>query len=100
MEQVSGKAEKDRLIISLRGRIDSGNAKSVEEEVMKLRRENPGLSAVLDCSDLEYISSAGLRVILRLRKEDKDLCITNVSAEVYDIFEMTGFTEMMTVEKA
>ena len=100
MEQVSGKAEKGRLIISLRGRIDSGNARSVEDEVIKLRRENPGLSAVLDCQGLEYISSAGLRVILRLRKEDKDLCITNVSAEVYDIFEMTGFTEMMTVEKA
>ncbi len=100
MDNVSGKAENGKLRLSFRGRIDSGNAKEVEEEVMKLRRENPGLSAVIDCRDLEYISSAGLRVILRMRKDDKDLCVTNVSSEVFDIFEMTGFTEMMTVEKA
>ena len=100
MKNVSGKVENGRLILSFRDRIDSGNAKAVEEEVMKLRSEAPGLSAVIDCSDLEYISSAGLRVILRLRKEDRNLCVINVSSEVYDIFEMTGFTEMMTVEKA
>ena len=51
----------------------------------------------MDCSDLEYISSAGLRVILRLRKQDSELKVTNVSSEVYEIFDMTGFTEMMEI---
>ena len=48
---------------------------------------------------LEYISSAGLRVMLRLRKEEPKLAIINVSPEVYSIFEMTGFTEMIKIEK-
>jgi uncharacterized protein (TIGR02172 family) len=55
---------------------------------------------VLDASSLEYISSAGLRVILRLKKAYPDITVYNVSSEIYDIFEMTGFTEMMNVEKA
>ena len=51
-------------------------------------------------SRLEYISSAGLRVILRLKKAHPDLRIINVNSEVYEILDMTGFTEMMPVEKA
>ncbi|MBO6052794.1 MAG: ATP-binding protein, partial [Clostridia bacterium] len=46
------------------------------------------------------ISSAGLRILLRLKKTNPDLTVTNVKPEVYEILEMTGFTEMMTVEKA
>ena len=49
---------------------------------------------------MEYISSAGLRVILRLRKEEPKLAIINVAADVYEVFDMTGFTDMVTVEKA
>ena len=45
-------------------------------------------------------ASAGLRVILRLRKQEPELAIVNVSPEVYEIFEMTGFTEMMPVSRA
>lgn len=54
----------------------------------------------LDAGQLEYISSAGLRILLRLKKNYPELKITGVNAAVYDILEMTGFTEMMTVEKA
>jgi uncharacterized protein (TIGR02172 family) len=54
----------------------------------------------LDASALEYISSAGLRVILRLKKTNPELRIVNVSSEVYEILDMTGFTEIMPVEKA
>ena len=45
-------------------------------------------------------ASAGLRVILRLRKQEPELAIVNASPEVYEIFEMTGFTEMMPVSRA
>lgn len=55
---------------------------------------------MIDAKNLEYISSAGLRILLRLRKEDPNLAIVDVSSEVYDILDMTGFTEMMTVKKA
>lgn len=91
--------DKDILYISIEGRIDASNASEVEEGIVEVRKTNPGMHTVLDADKLEYISSAGLRVILRLRKEEPKLAIINVSPEVYGVFEMTGFTEMMTVEK-
>ncbi len=99
-QQMTFHIEQDILYIELNGRIDVNNASSVEAEIQAVRRENQGTSTVLDADGLSYISSAGLRVILRLRKEDADLTIINVSPEVYGILEMTGFTEMMTVKKA
>ena len=90
----------DILYIDLSGRIDAGNAAAVEEELQAIRREHTGLHTVLDADALEYISSAGLRVILRLRKEEPELAMINVSSEVYEVLEMTGFTEMLTVKKA
>ena len=92
--------ENDILTIALEGRIDSGNSPAVEAEINKAMEEKTPSSLVLDAEALEYISSAGLRVILRLRKSHPSLRIINVSSEVYEIFEMTGFTEMMTIEKA
>ncbi|MBR2589775.1 MAG: anti-sigma factor antagonist [Clostridia bacterium] len=89
----------DALTISLTGRIDSSNAPDVEKEIATIGF-TPQDSLILDFSDLEYISSAGLRVILRLKKSNKDTKIINVSGDVYDIFEMTGFTEMMDISKA
>ena len=90
----------NEIRIPISGRIDSGNAASVEENIRKEIGERSGAPLVLDASDLSYISSAGLRVILHIKKQDPDLKIINVSPEVYEILEMTGFTEMMTVEKA
>ena len=86
--------------IALAGRIDSNNAAAVEKDILEqLAGQNDG-SVVLDAEKLEYISSAGLRVILRLRKKYPELRIVKVSSEVYEILDMTGFTEMMPVEKA
>ncbi len=90
----------DILYIDLEGRVDAGNAAETEEQLQTIRRENPGLRTVIDAENLVYISSAGLRVLLRLRKEDKELAVINVSPEVYEILDMTGFTEMLTVKKA
>ncbi len=86
--------------IELTGRIDSGNAAQVEKEMQAQLAGHASGPVVLDAAALEYISSAGLRVILRIRKDYPELRITNVCSEVYEILEMTGFTEMMPVEKA
>lgn len=88
------------LTVFLEGRIDSTNSVDVGTEIEKIVEENPSEAIALDAENLEYISSAGLRIILKLRKSNENLKITNVSSEVYDIFDMTGFTEMITVEKA
>lgn len=97
---MNGTMEKDALRLALSGHIDSGNAPAVESEVMEAREGQAHSGLILDLKDLSYISSAGLRVVLRLRKLEPELRLVNVSAEVYEILDMTGFTEMMPVEKA
>lgn len=97
---MNGTMENGILKIALSGHIDSGNAPAVEAELMALREGTPHQGLLLDLRELSYISSAGLRVVLRLRKLEPTLRLVNVSAEVYEIFDMTGFVEMMPVEKA
>ena len=97
---VTYRIDKEILYIAIEGRIDASNAAEAEEKIFSIKKENPGKHTVVDADYLEYISSAGLRVILRLRKEEEKLAIINVAADVYEIFDMTGFTDMITVEKA
>ena len=88
------------MTVNLKGRIDSNNAAQVEKDILTELQGSSGQPVILDAADLQYISSAGLRVILRLKKAHPELRIINVSSEVYEILDMTGFTEMMPVEKA
>ena len=97
---VTYRLDKDILYIAVEGRIDASNAAEAEEKIFKIKNDNPGKHIVVDADKLEYISSAGLRVILRLRKEEPKLAIINVDADVYEVFDMTGFTDMVTIEKA
>ena len=90
----------EQITIRLNGRIDSNNAASVEKDILDQLAGKGGDPVTLDAAGLQYISSAGLRVILRLKKSLGNLRIVNVSSEVYDILDMTGFTEIMSVEKA
>ena len=101
MEYVTGKPEGDTLRIRLAGRVDSSNAAATEEEIAQLRETyGEDRNIVIDAEELSYISSAGLRILLRLRKQQAGLRIDNVSPEVYDIFDMTGFAEMIPINKA
>ena len=97
---VTFRVDKDILYIAVEGRIDASNAAEAEEKIFNIKKDNPGKHTVVDADRLEYISSAGLRVILRLRKEEPKLAIINVASDVYEVFDMTGFTDMVTVEKA
>ena len=93
-------ATNERVIITLTGRIDSNNAAAVEADIEARLAGQDGAPVTLDAAALEYISSAGLRVVLHLKKNHPDLKIVNVGTDVYDILDMTGFTEMIEVEKA
>ena len=92
--------ENNTLTIFLEGRIDTNNAAQTEKDIFAAvgdRKEN----IVIDAEALEYISSAGLRVLMKLRKTMKTpLPMINVSREIYDILETTGFTELLDVSKA
>lgn len=90
----------DKMIrVWLSGHIDSANAEDVKNELFGNIGDAEG-PVTVDASGLEYISSAGLRVLLQLRKKHADLHITEVSPEIYEIFDVTGFTQMMDVTRA
>lgn len=98
--EITYRIDKDILYIAVEGRIDASNAPVAEDKMIEIKNSNKDKHTVIDADRLEYISSAGLRVILRLRKEEPELAIINVAPEVYEVFDMTGFTDMLTVEKA
>ncbi len=100
MEIVTSKLIENTLYIYLHGRIDSTNAASVEVMLEKAKEGVNYETIIIDVDDLEYLSSAGLRIILRMLKGCPTLKIINASSEVYEIFEMTGFTEMLPIQKA
>lgn len=100
MEPLKYNVEDGTLTIAIKGRIDSTNAPDLETEIQNVRDKEPDLSVVIDCEELEYISSAGLRVLLRLQQETGNLKLINVSSEVYEVFDMTGFVEILEVHKA
>ena len=96
---MESKREDGVLTIFIPERIDAGNASDVESELEAIRKEEDDQQVVFDCSGLEYISSAGLRVIMKVVKQEKSVSVINVSPEVYDIFDVSGFTNFITVEK-
>ena len=100
MENVEGKFEDGIFTASLSGHIDSANAPSVEAKLKEMTAGKEIKTFVMDAENLDYISSAGLRVVLSCKKLYPDFKLINVKSEVYEVFDMTGFTQMMTVEKA
>lgn len=88
------------LTVTLSGRIDSKNASDTEKELFGIINENSPSSIILDAADMEYISSAGLRVILKVKKHIASSVIVNVSPNIYEIFQMTGFTDIINIKKA
>ena len=87
------------LIVLLDGRLDTTTAPNLEEE---LKASLPSVeNLVFDLSKLEYISSAGLRVLLSAQKtmnKQGSMVVKNVSEEVKEIFEVTGFSDILTIE--
>ena len=90
----------DALTVSLKGRLDTTTAPQLEKE---LKPELPGIrKLVLDLTDLTYISSAGLRVLLSSQKimnKQGEMIVRGAGEDVMDIFEITGFTNILNIEK-
>ena len=93
-------SENGFLIIRLEGKLDSTNAEAVASEIKTIFSEHPSDEVIFDAENLEYISSAGLRVLLDFKKTVKNpITVKNVSRDVYEIFDITGFVQLMKVEK-
>lgn len=84
----------------LSGRIDSSNAGTIEKEIRDVFAGGFPQELTLDASHLQYISSAGLRVLLRIKKEIKHLRMVHINRDIYEILEMTGFDQILETEKA
>lgn len=87
----------DILNVSLSGRLDTATAPEFEDF---LQENLSGATAMtINCENLEYISSAGLRVLLSAQKRLKNaMRLTNVGELVMEVFEMTGFADILVIE--
>ena len=97
---MESKLEQGTLTVALPPRINSDNAGEVERELFALVEQSGAKAVILDAAGADYISSAGLRVILKLKKAVGDSKLVNVSPVVYDTLSVTGFTEIIDVERA
>ncbi len=86
------------MTVALSGRLDTTTAPDFEKELGELE----GVSElILDFNELEYISSAGLRVLLSAQKKMKNqgtMKLTGVCDNILDVFEITGFSDILTIE--
>ena len=99
MLNISKEKENDKLVFCLEGKLDTVTSNDFEKEVMESLEGVKEL--VVDCSKLEYVSSAGLRVLLAALKQmntQGSMKVTNVCEEIMGIFDMTGFSEILTIE--
>ncbi len=99
MLNIKKNVENGTGLFALEGRLDTNTAAELE---LTLRETMPGLSELtLDLAGLEYISSAGLPVLLAAQKvmnRQGSMKVTHVGEAVMDVFEVTGFSEILTIE--
>lgn len=99
---ISKTKEDGKLIVALEGRLDTVTAPQLEEVIAA--ELTPDIAEIiLDLTKLEYLSSAGLRVILATHKrmaKDGGLVIRHANEMIMEVFDITGFTDILTIEPA
>ena len=99
MLNIEKKKDGKDLTVSLSGRLDTVTAPELESELASSLDDVENL--VIDMTDLEYISSAGLRVLLTAQKtmnQKGTMKLINVNETVMEIFDVTGFVDILTIE--
>ena len=91
----------ESVVAAIAGRLDTVTSSEFEKE-LSAYFSSPGLELILDCGAMEYISSAGLRVVLMAHKSltanGGRFVIRNLSKEVRSVFDMIGFSNILTIE--
>ncbi len=98
MLNINKTVENNTAVVSLEGRLDTVTAPELEKALMELIPDLTELK--LDFTDLDYISSAGLRVLLAAQKamnKQGSMTLTHVNEAVMEILEVTGFTDILTI---
>lgn len=95
------KEESGKIHVHIEGRLDTVNSREFERQIIPLT-ENPRPDIVIDCTKFDYISSSGLRQFLILQKavmaQEGSLVIKAMKPEIMEVFEMTGFSGIFTIE--
>lgn len=91
--------ENEVLTIFLEGELNSYNSEDVEKEIDSILGKGGFKSIKIDMDDLTYISSAGLRIVVRIKQQYDDTVLVKVPDGVYDIFEMVGFQNLLKIER-
>lgn len=88
------------IIVAVSGRLTAGIVPAVQDELFRLIDDHPGILLTLDADGLDYITSTGLRMLLKIEKrDDVRFRLINVSDEVFNILTLTGFDKILTIEK-
>ena len=95
------KENNEKVLATVSGRLDTPSAVSAQQEITPLL-ENADKEIILDCSDLEYISSSGLRLLLTIRKEAAakggKVIVKDINDDIKKVFMMTGFYNLFEIK--
>jgi anti-sigma B factor antagonist len=93
--------EQDRIVVHLFGRLDTASSMEAEKKISEIA-EVEKFPVVMDCKELQYISSSGLRLFLMMLKKGKvnkqPFTVSNVSPTIKEIFKITGFLNILKIE--
>lgn len=97
---INKQLEKNVLTVSLQGRLDTATSPELDRE---LQASIPGVAKlIMDFRELEYVSSAGLRVLLSTHKsmsrQKGEMVVRNVNETINEVFELTGFLDILNIE--
>jgi anti-anti-sigma factor len=99
--KIDVKQDGEIFVVELEGRMDTNTSPEFQKE-MEAYYSKQGFNMILDFFKLDFVSSAGLRVLLLIQKKSKalngSLVIKNVKPEIQEVFDMTGFSDILTIE--
>ncbi|MBC3899214.1 anti-sigma factor antagonist [Acetobacterium malicum] len=99
--KIDVKQDGEIFVVELEGRMDTNTSPEFQKE-MEAYYSKEGFKMILDFDQLDFVSSAGLRVLLLIQKKSKalngSLVIKNVKPEIQEVFDMTGFSDILTIE--
>ena len=93
--------QEDKYLVTLEGELDTAAAAEVEKTLQPLYTSN-GLDVIIDCENLEYIASSGLRILISILKGAKSggskVVLKNMNEDIKSVFKLTGFINIFEVE--
>ena len=99
--KIEVKQDGEIFVVELEGRMDTNTSPEFQKE-METYYSREGFKMILDFDKLDFVSSAGLRVLLLIQKKSKalsgSLVIKNVKPEIQEVFDMTGFSDILNIE--